>query len=244
MERYNGQSSTDTQDTKPSTDELAQQTHTIRQPSPVRPVSQLAAVIKHTTAPAPGRQMRNHGPTGIISLFNRLSPPDAVQQKPLANLVNSFIPITNKTPSTEDHEVASIMGSARLYDPTSGTGSGTDSGLQSEHSAFSIYIKDSKGQHSELFIPDGSGDTLTTITGSKFGPLKKGNEASLVRIETFIPYFEKDMYIIDHHNGDVYLWDQETNDLELLALQASTTPLSVDAAKRLTQTTTNVRCEM
>ena len=133
------------------------------------------------------------------------------------------------------------MGYMRLCDPTSGTGSGTASGLQSEHSAFRIYLKDSRIQPSELFIPDGSADTLTTRTGSKFSLLKNGHEASLVRIETFIPYFEKDMYIIDHHNGDVYLWDQETNDLEPLALQATATPLAVDAVKMLTQTAANVR---
>ena len=46
---------------------------------------------------------------------------------------------------------------------------------------------------------------------------------------------------IDHHNSDVYLWDQETNDLEPLALQATATPLTVDAVKMLTQTPANVR---
>ena len=241
MERYNAQSPTNTQDTKPTAEELAQQAHTVRQPTPVRPVSQLPTAMEHTATPAPGRQMRSHGPTDIISLFNRLSPPDAVWWKPLANLANSFVPIANETPSTEDNEVASITGSARLHDHTSGTESGTASGFQSEHSAFSIYLKDSRTQPSELFIPDRSRDTLTTRTTSKFGLLKNGHEASLVRIETFIPYFEKDMYIIDHHNGDVYLWDQETNDLEPLALQASTTPFSMDAAKMLTKTATNAR---
>ena len=49
------------------------------------------------------------------------------------------------------------------------------------------------------------------------------------------PYFGSDRYMIDHHNGDVYLWDRESN-IKLLALQAGTTPLSVDTAKLLTQT--------
>ena len=39
---------------------------------------------------------------------------------------------------------------------------------------------------------------------------------------------------------DVYLWDRDINNLEPLALQVSTTPLSADAAKMLTQTATNV----
>ena len=113
------------------------------------------------------------------------------------------MPITTEVPSQEDNEVASITGSARLYDHFSGTGSGAASGsrLQSEHSAFSIYLRDSRAQPCELYIPDSSGDTLTSRTGKRYGHLKNGHEASLVRIETFIPYFGTDMYMIDHHNN-------------------------------------------
>ena len=54
-----------------------------------------------------------------------------------------------------------------------------------------------------------------------------------------MPYFDTDRYMIDHHNGDVYLWDRESNNIKLLALQVGTTPLSVDTAKMLAQTATN-----
>ena len=54
--------------------------------------------------------------------------------------------------------------------------------------------------------------------------------ASVVKIETFILYFG---------DGDVYLWDRDSNDLEPLALQVGTTPLSADAVKMLTQTAAN-----
>ena len=94
-------------------------------------------------------------------------------------------------------------------------------------------------QPSELYIPDGSGDTLASRTNTRYGHLKNGFKASIVKIKTFVPYFDLDRYVIDHHNGDIYLWDRESNNIEPLALQAGTTPLSVDAAKMLTQTTTN-----
>ena len=61
----------------------------------------------------------------------------------------------------------------------------------------------------------------------------------MVKIESFIPYFDSDRCVIDHRNGDVYLWDRESDNLELLAIQAGTTPLLADAAKMLTQTTAN-----
>ena len=145
------------------------------------------------------------------------------------NSVNTFVPITAEVPSQEDNEVASITGSTRLYDHFLGTGSGaaSGSGLQSAHSAFSIYLRDSRAQPCELYIPDGSANTFTSRTSNRYGHLKNGHEASLVRIETFIPYFGTDMYMID------------INNLELLALQAGTTPLLVDAAKMLSQTATN-----
>ena len=94
-------------------------------------------------------------------------------------------------------------------------------------------------QPSELYIPDGSGDTLAARTTTQYGHLYNGHEASVVKIESFIPYFNTDRYVINHHNGDVYLWDRESNNIEPLALQAGTTPLSVDAVKMLTQTTAN-----
>ena len=94
-------------------------------------------------------------------------------------------------------------------------------------------------QPSELYIPDGSGDTLATRTTTRYGHLHNGHEASVVKIELFVPYFDTDRYVINHHNGDVYLWDRESNNIKPLALQVGTTPLSVDTAKMLAQTTTN-----
>ena len=159
----------------------------------------------------------------------------------MANPVNTFTPITNDTPSHEDIEVASITSSTRLYKHLMGTGSGLPSGLgiQSENSAFSAYLRDSGMQPSELYIPDGSGDTLAARTTTQYGHLYNGHKASVVKIESFVPYFNTDRYVIDHHNGDVYLWDRESNNMELLALQAGTTPLSADAVKMLTQTAAN-----
>ena len=95
-------------------------------------------------------------------------------------------------------------------------------------------------QPSELYIPDGLGDTLASRTNTRYGHLNNGHEPLLVKIELFTPYFGSDRYVINHHDGDIYLWDRESNNIEPLALQAGTTPLSVDAAKMLTQTTTNV----
>ena len=79
------------------------------------------------------------------------------------NPVNTFVPITVEVPSQENIEVASITGSTRLYDHFSRTESGapSGSGFQSEHSAFSAYLKDSRAQPCELYIPFGSGDTLS-----------------------------------------------------------------------------------
>ena len=112
-------------------------------------------------------------------------------------------------------------------------------GIQSENSAFSTYLKDSRMQPSELYIPDGSGDTLATRTTTRYGHLHNGYKASVVKIELFVPYFDTDRYVINHHNGDVYLWDRESNNIKPLALQVGTTPLSVDTVKMLAQTTTN-----
>ena len=125
----------------------------------MRPVSQLAPTVHHTVA-LTGRQTRSHSPTEITSLFNHPSPPDAIQRKPatVVNPVNTITPITNDPPSQEDIKVASITGSTRLYKHSTGTGSGLPSslGIQSENSAFSTYLSDSRMQPSELYIPDGS----------------------------------------------------------------------------------------
>ena len=208
----------------------------------MRPVSQLAPTVHHTAAPTV-RQTRSHGPTEITSLFNHPSPPDAIRRKPatVANPVNTFTPITNDPPSQEDIEVASITGSTRLYEHSTSTGSGLPSslGIQSENSAFSAYLRDPRIQPSELYIPDGLGDTLATRTTTRYGHLHNGHKASVVKIEFFMPYFDTDRYMIHHHNGDVYLWDRESNNIELLALQVGTTPLSADTAKMLAQTAAN-----
>ena len=90
---------------------------------------------------------------------------------------------------------------------------------------------------SELYIPDSSGDTLAARTTTRYGHLTQWTQdASVEKIELFMPYFDTDRYVIDHHNGDVYLWDRESNNIEPLALQVGTTPLSVDTVKMLTQT--------
>ena len=122
----------------------------------------------------------------ITSLFNQPSLPDAIQRKPaaMANPVNTFTPITNDTPSHEDIKVASITGSTRLYEHLMGTGSGLPSslGIQSENPAFSAYLRDPRIQPSELYIPDGSGDTLAARTTTCYGHLYNGHEASVVKI--------------------------------------------------------------
>ena len=94
-------------------------------------------------------------------------------------------------------------------------------------------------QPSDLHVPDGSGNTVASRINTRYGHLDNGHEASVVKIEAFIPYFDSDRYMIDHHNGEVYLWDRESSSIEPLALQVGSTPLSVDAAKMLTQTTAN-----
>ena len=217
----NTQANLNTSDCKLFTEELIQQAAAVRKPTPVRPGSQLAPAMHHTAVPT-GSQTRSHGPTDITSLLINLSPPDAIQRKPtaLANPVNTFMPIAHNTLSQEDIEVASITGSTRLYEHSLGTGSGlpSRSGIQSEHSAFSAYLRDSRMQPSELYIPNGSGDTLTSRTNTSYGHLNNGHEVSIVKIES---------------------WDRESNNIKPLALQAGTTPLSADAAKMLAQTATN-----
>ena len=139
----------------------------------------------------------------------------------MADTTNTFTPIAPDTPSQEDSEVASITGSTRLYQHSSNTSSGlpSRSGIQSDNSAFSTYLKESRMQPSELYIPDGSGDILASRTNARYGHLNNGHEASVLKIESLIPYFGSDRYMIDHHNSDIYLWDRESNNIEPLALQ-------------------------
>ena len=81
--------------------------------------------------------------------------------------------------------------------------------------------------------------TLATRTTTGYGHLYNRHEASVVKIELFVPYFDTDRYMINHHNGDVYLWDRESNNNEPLGLQVGTTPVSADTVKMLAQSTTN-----
>ena len=93
-----------------------------------------------------------------------------------------------------------------------------------------------------LYVADGSGNTVASRISTRYGHLNNGDEASLVRTEAFIPYFDSEKYVISHHNGDVYLWHRESNSIEQLTLQAGTAPLAADAVNMLTQTTTNACC--
>ena len=132
--------------------------------------------MHHTAAPT-GRQTRRCGPT--------TSHHSSINLATLANPVNTFTPITNDTLSYEDIKVVSITGSTRLYEHSMGTGSGlpSGSGIQSENSAFSAYLRDSRMQPSELYIPDSLGDTLAARTTTWYGHLYNGYEASVVKIQ-------------------------------------------------------------
>ena len=189
----NAQPNANTSDCKPSTEELVQQDTEVRWPTPVRPASQLAPVVHHTAAPI-GRQTRSCGPTDITSLFNQPSPLDVICRKPATpvNLANTFTLITPDIPSQEDIEVASSTGSTRLYEHSSGTGFGLapGSGIQSEQSAFSAYLRDSMMQPSDVYVPDGSGNTVASRDNTRYGHLNNGHEASVVKIDAFIPYFD------------------------------------------------------
>ena len=92
---------------------------------------------------------------------------------------------------------------------------------------------------SELYIPDGSEETLIQRGGNHYGYLPNEHEVSLVCIELFIPYFETDLFVIDHHTCDLYLYDRDNRGVELLAIQASTLPISVDRAKMMAQMCAN-----
>ena len=73
----NAQPNLNTLDHKLSIEELIQQAITIREPTAMRPVSQLAPAMDHNAAPI-GRQTISHGPTDITSVFNQPSPPDTI----------------------------------------------------------------------------------------------------------------------------------------------------------------------
>ena len=92
---------------------------------------------------------------------------------------------------------------------------------------------------SELYIPDGSGQTIIQRTGNCYGYLPNGHEASLIRIELFISYFETDLSVIDHHTGDLYLYNRDNRGVELLAIQATKLPISTDQAKTMAQMCAN-----
>ena len=139
----------------------------------------------------------------------------------VANGVNSFIHINPIEETADDREVASITNSSRShhqgYTTSTGTtpGDSSRSSFHSEHSTFSTYLKDSGMNLSELYIPDGLGETITQRTGNCYGYLPNGHEASLVRIKLFIPYFKTNLFMIDHHTGDLYLYDTGNRGVEL-----------------------------
>ena len=92
---------------------------------------------------------------------------------------------------------------------------------------------------SELCIPDGSGETITQRAENCYGYLPNGHETSLVHIKLFTPYFITDVFMIDHHMGDLYLYDRENRSVELLAMQASSLLILADRAKMMAQMCTN-----
>ena len=47
-------------------------------------------------------------------------------------------------------------------------------------------------QPSEFYIPDGSGDILASRSNTRYGHLNNRHEVSIVKIESFIPYFDSD----------------------------------------------------
>ena len=88
---------------------------------------------------------------------------------------------------------------------------------------------------SDLYIPDGSGKTITQRAGNQYGYLPNGHEALLVCNKLFIPYFETNLFMRDHHMGNLYLYDRHNRGVELLAIQASNSLISVDRAKMRAQ---------
>ena len=83
-----------------------------------------------------------------------------------------FIPINLIEETTDDREIASITNSSRSHHKGFTTSTGTTpgdssrSGFYSEHSAFSVYLRDSRMNPKELYIPDKSGETITQKAGT------------------------------------------------------------------------------
>ena len=92
---------------------------------------------------------------------------------------------------------------------------------------------------SELYITDRSGETITQRAGNSYGYLPNGHKASLVRIKHFIPHFETNLFVTDHQMGDLYLYDRDNRGVELLAIQATNSPISADRAKMMAQMCAN-----
>ena len=69
--------------------------------------------------------------------------------------------------------------------------------------------------------------------------MPNGHEASLVCIEVFIPYFKTDLFMINHHMVDLFLYDRDNRGIELLAIQASCSPIPADRAKLMVQMCAN-----
>ena len=104
----------------------------------------------------------------------------------MVNAANSFIPI-NPNEETAD-EVASITNFSRSHHQGFTTSTGitpgdsSRSGFYLEHSPFSVYLRDSRMNPSDMYIPDGSGETITQREGKQYSYLPNGHEA-LVYIE-------------------------------------------------------------
>ena len=97
-------------------------------------------------------------------------------------------------------------------------GESSRSGFHSKHSAFSVYLKDSRLNPSDLYIPDGSGETITQRAGNHY---------------SYLPCFDSDLFMIDHHTGDLYLYDRDNKGIELLAIQATNLLILTDRAKMM-----------
>ena len=83
-------------------------------------------------------------------------------------------------------------------------------------------------------------DTLATRTTTRYGHLQNGHKASVVKIELFVCHILTwtGIYMIDHYNGDVYLWDRESNTMNHWPSRHVLPPLSVDTVKMLCPDTT------
>ena len=179
----NVQPTTNTMSCKNETEQQTQQEdHIIRQLTPVRPVSQPSLQGQQPQLPLQ-RQTRSQGPTEIGSLLDMPSPPDVYRRRmappaQVANMVNTFIPINPVEETADNREVASITNSSRSHQrftASTGTtpGDSSKSGFYSEHSAFSVYLRDSRMNPSELYIPDRSGETITQRVGNHYSYLPK-----------------------------------------------------------------------